>query len=513
MNKTIRLGQTIRNSIKRWRILTAIIILWTIFVFATPVNWVAKAFAITAGLNFYIFTVYFGNIFNFVILFSSLFLFMIGCSQAKLTAIEQNNFSFLTWLTFFVALVCCYGTLFLFQKFRKKKESGKPRTNESPDELQICGRTILWANLLLLLAEICIYYYAFRKLGGIPLFDDYLRVNVMPKVLSSVWMIMMVLLPAMLIIFDIVHIANTKKYQYFAFVFLFIFLIMLLGGRLNIFIPIVTALFYLIIQLYLRNKDRLHLIITSVVLLMIVMVLIIGMPLLRTSVYKDNGEDYYAELYEDTGEDIGEFQEEIHLPAILQPLWLNFSIEMHGFDWMVKTLAKTGEYQYGRMFLLGPLNFICKYFISQPNVDVLRYEWLNVLTFMHKPYLDFGVFGVGIFMVLYTFAGMHLYNKAIRRKSLFTLLLYCYFCMTTLFFVCENHFMYTTFVVNTVLLFLFSLGLSIDWLKLLHFKSAQERFHITKKAGNKYTKNSLQKSWSITGDIQNNDKKHLDKDL
>ncbi len=38
----------------------------------------------------------------------SMFLFMIGCSQAKLTLIEQDDFSHSTWMALFAVIACFY---------------------------------------------------------------------------------------------------------------------------------------------------------------------------------------------------------------------------------------------------------------------------------------------------------------------------------------------------------------------------------------------------------------------
>lgn len=466
-NKTIN---RIKNIIMNNKCLTLVILIWIVFIIVLPVSIVPKIFAIAAGLNFYIFTIYFGNFFNIASLFMSLFLFMIGCSQVKMTPIEQNDFSLMTWLTLFAVIIPFYVTMFIYIKLSNKRNKLPLCVKES----KLNDRTILLTNIIMLIVEIIIYTFALIKLGDIPLFNDYLRANIMTGVLGN-WLMTIMVLPGILIIFDVVYIVRTRKYQYFAFIIIFIAMIMLLGGRINVFIPIVTAIFYLIIELYYNEKSKKHLIAIGGLLLVIVTVLMLIIPLLRTSVYSGSGTEFYEVIYaEDENETEPSASTEdttestLKLPAVLKPIWVNLSTELHGFDWLVEKLSETGEFQYGRMFLRGPLNFIFKYFVDSPDADLLTYSWLNVLTFMQKPYMDFGIIGVAVFIIIYTFFGMYLYNKVLQKKSMFLILYYSYYCMATLFFVFDNHFLYTTFIVNTILLFIFTRGLSVDWITLGH---------------------------------------------
>ena len=458
--RTLGLANTIKNN----KTLTAIIGLWFLVAAVLPVNIVAKTFFIAAGLNFYVFTIYFGNFFNLASLFMTMFLFMIGCSQTKATPIEQDDFSLMTWLTLFAVILCFYATVFIFLKLKKTKI--KPQKPVA--ETFFNNRTILLVNLLFLIVEPIVYVVMYQKLGGIPLFDDYLRANVMPVVINN-WLMTFMVLPAMLVVFDVVHIVKTSKYWYFSFVVVFLTLVMSLGGRISIFIPIVTAVFYMLMELYFTKQKRGRLFVITGVLVGIMVVLMVVIPLVRTSVYSDSGLNYYDTIYEDVNVD-GEKpnttppgQDEWEIPSALKPLWVNFSTEMHGFNWMVQKLSATGSYQYGRMLLLGPFNFVCKYFIAAPKVNVLRYDWLNVLSFMQKPYMDFGIVGVAFFITLYTAIGMYAYSRTIEKRSLLSRLFYAYYCMSTLFMIFENHFYYTTYVVNTVLLVLFAWAFCVDW--------------------------------------------------
>lgn len=86
------------------------------------------------------------------------------------------------------------------------------------------------------------------------------------------------------------------------------------------------------------------------------------------------------------------------------------------------------------------------------------------MTFMQKPYMDFGVYGVGGFMLVFTCVGMALYQRVQQRKTLINTLLYSYFCMAMLFMIFDNHFYYSTVIVNVILLLLFKAFMSRDWL-------------------------------------------------
>ncbi len=458
------------TAIKKNKVLSALIVLCILLVLILPVNFVSKAFVIAAALNFYIFTLYYGNFFNLPSLFMSLFLFMIGCSQAKLSPIEQDDFNTLTWITLFGVMVAFYATVFVYQKIVKKKI--KP-ISQAP-EYKFSGRTVLLVNILLLLAEVVLYYIAFKKIGGIPLFDDYLRAITMTAVLGN-WIMTMMVLPIFLIIFDTIYMVYTRKYQYFAFIIAFLTLIILLGGRINVFVPVVTALFYISLELFFRIRKKNRLVSIGLILLVLVVALMIVIPLLRTSIYAaGSGTNYYEAIYtveENSQEeipeetDVAQVQPALEIPSYLKPIWVNVSTELYGFDGLVEILSDTGEFQYGRMLLRGTFNFVFKYFVVVSHGDILKYDWLNVLTFMQKPYMDFGIFGVVAFIIIYTFAGMHLYHSALKRRTMFAMVFYAYFCMCTMFFVFDNHFYYSTFIVNTILLFLFSWGLSIDWIQ------------------------------------------------
>ena len=89
------------------------------------------------------------------------------------------------------------------------------------------------------------------------------------------------------------------------------------------------------------------------------------------------------------------------------------------------------------------------------------------MTFMQKPYMDFGVYGIGGFILIFTWFGMTLYQRVQQRKTLINTLLYSYFCMAMLFMIFDNHFYYSTVIVNIILLLLFKAFMSRDWLAKL----------------------------------------------
>ena len=101
------------------------------------------------------------------------------------------------------------------------------------------------------------------------------------------------------------------------------------------------------------------------------------------------------------------------------------------------------------------------------------YDWINIMTFMQKPYMDFGVYGIAGFMLVFTWVGMALYQRVQQRKTLANTLLYSYFCMAMLFMIFDNHFYYSTVIVNVLLLLLFKAFMSRDWLAKLHLAKPQ----------------------------------------
>ncbi|MCR0999096.1 O-antigen polymerase [Serratia rubidaea] len=463
-----------------------------------PVNAVSKSFAIAAIVNFLFFSYYFKNIYNPASIFMSMFLFMIGCSQAKLTLIEQDSFASSTWLTLFSVILVFYAIVAAFM-LRHGRILPKEKQQDS---YTISAKTIFWSNIICLSVEIIIYYYAINKIGSIPLFDDNARANIMPHVISNPLMTLMVI-PTFFIIFNTAYTIQTKKYGYLFFSVAYLTLLILLGGRINIFIPVITSLFYTLIQYQFAKENKKSVAITGTAILITVAALMVTIPLVRTQIYvqqhqtasegqaPSSGSDYYATIYntvnthtldahqaeEKTKQLRQNFKPTMTLPPQMMSVWINLSTEMHAFNKMVIYFDEHNDFRDGRMLLTGTFRFISKYFMPDETLDLVKmggYDWINIMTFMQKPYMDFGVAGVAGFMLLFTLVGMTLYQRVQQRRTMTNMLLYSYFCMATLFMVFDNHFYYSTVVVNVLLLLLFKAYMKIDWLKSFNVSKSKK---------------------------------------
>jgi hypothetical protein len=448
-----------------------------------PVNGVSKSFAIAAVANFVFFTYFFKSIYNPASIFMSMFLFMIGCSQAKLTLIEQDNFGQSTWMALFAVIACFYVVVAAFIL-----RHGRIALNhDTTIRISISARTLFWSNVICVVVEALLYWYAIHKIGSIPLFDDNARANIMPKVISNYLMTLMVI-PTFFIIFNTIYVTESRKYGYLLFSAVYLGLLMLLGGRINIFIPVITSLFYVLIQYYVAKENKLPLLTTGVITLISVVLLMVSMPLIRTQIYVQNqqpaaeekvqtGTQYYETIYNSPNkltlqnEQIKDFKPSMELPPQMMSIWINLSTEMHAFNKMVIYLDKTHDFRDGRMLMTGTFRFVSKYFIPDETLDLVKmggYDWINIMTFMQKPYMDFGVYGIAGFILVFTWIGMALYQRVQQRRTLSNTLLYSYFCMSMLFMVFDNHFYYSTVIVNILLLLLFKAFMSRDWLAILH---------------------------------------------
>lgn len=455
-----------------------------------PVNWISKSFALAAVANWIFFTYYFENFYNPASIFMSLFLFMIGCSQAHLTVIEQDNFAPQTWITLIVTIGVFYAVTFSFIR-RLGRIKLNPLMKKS---YTISAPTIFWSNIVCVISELFIYAYAINKIGSIPLFDDYVRANIMPLVINNYLMTLMIL-PTFFIIFNTIYVTQYKKYGYLFFSAIYLFLLMLLGGRINIFIPVITSLFYNLTQYYVTKENKASIIIITTITLAMVIALMVAMPLIRTQVYVANqsslnhanaktGAKYYDIIYNTpAGSEaqklaaIKKYQAtvKLKLPSQLLPVWVHLSTEMYAFNKMVTYLGKSHDFRHGRMLLSGTFRFMSKFFIPEQKLDLDAMgglSWVNIITFMQKPYMDFGVYGVAGFMLFFSLTGMLLYQQMQQRKSMTNTLLYSYFCMTTLYMVFDNHFYSSALLVNIALLLLFKEFISIDWLAKLRFFKA-----------------------------------------
>lgn len=457
-----------------------------------PVNGVSKSFAVAALANFVFFTHFFKNIYNPASIFMSMFLFMIGCSQAKLTLIEQEDFSQSTWITLFSVIACFYVVIAAFI-LRRGRIAQKRETTVC---FSISAPTLFWSNVVCVVVETLLYWYAIHKIGSIPLFDDNARANIMPKVISNYLMTLMAI-PTFLIIFNTVYVTESKKYAYLLFSAAYLGMLMLLGGRINIFVPVITSLFYMLIQYSAAKEKKSALLITGMITLFSVVVLMISMPLIRTQIYVQNqqsgakeevqtGTQYYQAIYNSPNETssasvqktVKNFKPSAVLPPQIMSIWVNLSTEMHAFNKMVIYLDKTHDFRDGRMLMAGTFRFATKHFMPEETLDLINmggYDWINIMTFMQKPYMDFGAYGVGGFMLVFTWGGMALYQRVQQRNTLVHTLLYSYFCMAMLFMIFDNHFYYSTVIVNILLLLLFKAFLSRGWVAKLKLAKPQPR--------------------------------------
>jgi hypothetical protein len=459
-----------------------------------PVNGVSKSFAVAAVANFVFFTYFFKNIYNPASIFMSMFLFMIGCSQAKLTLIEQDDFSQSTWMALFAVIACFYIVVAAFILRRGRITLNRETTIRAG----ISARTLFWSNVICVVVEAFLYWYAIHKIGSIPLFDDNARANIMPKVISNYLMTLMVI-PTFFIIFNTIYVTESRKYGYLLFSAAYLGLLMLLGGRINIFVPVITSLFYVLIQYYVAKENKSALLTTGVITLVSVVLLMVSMPLIRTQIYVQNqqpaaeekvqtGTQYYEAIYNSPNtsspqhQTVKDFKPSMELPPQMMSIWINLSTEMHAFNKMVIYLDKTHDFRDGRMLMTGTFRFASKYFMPEETLDLVKmggYDWINIMTFMQKPYMDFGVYGIAGFMLVFTWVGMALYQRVQQRKTLTNTLLYSYFCMAMLFMIFDNHFYYSTVIVNVLLLLLFKAFMSRDWLAKLHLAKPQHGIKAT----------------------------------
>ncbi|MBO2007395.1 hypothetical protein J4732_22715 [Serratia marcescens] len=92
------------------------------------------------------------------------------------------------------------------------------------------------------------------------------------------------------------------------------------------------------------------------------------------------------------------------LPPQMMSIWINLSTEMHAFNKMVIYLDKTHDFRDGRMLMTGTFRFATKVSCRMKRwiCKMGGYDWINIMTFMQKPYMDFGVYGIGGFILIFT---------------------------------------------------------------------------------------------------------------
>lgn len=455
-----------KENLKQYKKFNLLYCLLVILILLLPLNFLSKLFLTLSVSNFTFCLFYFKNIFNLPGIFMTMFFLQIGCSQAKLTAVEQNDFHFMTWITLLTATAVFYFFSFFSLKKIEKKMNGN-FTNESFEKIRFNKKKLIFANVIFLVFESILYIYIYSKIDTLPAFSDEIRAYTLPALVGNLGMTVLSA-PLFFIIINSVYCILYKKYNLMILNFLYIAMLITLGSRICIFISTCTVLFFTLMMISFFSERKKELIILCTFIVIVVSSLMAIIPLLRTQVYlQENetqkfqisrGSDYYSTIYSNGNvtpdESDKSDNQKIKIPSKLLPIWVNFSTELHGFNGMVENLFVSGNYKYGKMFLTGSLNFISKYFIEKPDfTDTLKIPWINVCTFLQEPYLDFGVFGVAVFISLFAFFGTVLYVFAIRKKSLFTVVYYSYIAMCTVFFIFVNHFYYSTFIVNTIVLY------------------------------------------------------------
>ena len=461
--KSLKVLSFFKENFNKYRKLSFLYILLVVGIIVLPLNFFSKVFLVLSISNFIFCFFYFKNIFNLPGILITMFFLQIGCSQAKLTSVEQDDFHFMTWLTLFTVVL-----IFYFCSFYVFKLANKAVSNETIDNVYFYRRRLFLSNLIFLAFEVIIYLYVYVKLGSIPAFNDEIRAFLLPQLVGNLGMTVLSL-PLFFIIINSVYCIIEKRYSLMLLNLIYVVLLITLGSRICIFISTVTVLFFALITMYFKTNRKKEMLLLCVSIFSIVSLLMVSIPLIRTQIYiPDSGEkkiqissgnSYYSSIYYDK-KDFRDSEEEnskssLEIPSVFLPIWVNFSTEMHGFNGIVENLFITGNYKYGKMFLTGPFNFITKYFFEKPDYsDALKISWINVCTFLQEPYLDFGIFGVALFTFIFSTCGMVLYVMAIKKKSLFTMVYYSYIAMCTVFFIFANHFYYSTFIINTSLLYI-----------------------------------------------------------
>lgn len=449
-----------------------------------PVPLVTRAFLFAAVADVYVCFLAYGHLYSPAGLFIPVFFVQVGCSQAKLTAIEQEDFLPTTWMVVAVVTVTFFAGVAIAGWAYRRREARKAALPCEKTDLSgelLSARTLWIANVVLTVVELAAYTVVFWKLGTIPLFNDEVRAVALPALIGNVG-ITFLILPQILIVYNVVYAVQHKKYAVLWFDLVYVVMILLLGARNNVFLPTAIAVAFILIAISRDKTQRRRLLLLAVTFVAIVGVLMVAMPFLRTATNANangSGLDYYESLYASSEDDAldAAFAGVDGVPRIFKSLWVNLSSEMYGFNHMVGVLEETGDYQYGRCFLTGTLNFACKYFMDKPAGDPTELSGLafvNVITFLHEPYYDFGIFGVAGFTAVYAVGYAWLYHAATRRRRLLTTVYYAYFCAITLMFIHSNSFYYSTFIVNTILLLAAGAVLKVDWIEKFSRKGASK---------------------------------------
>lgn len=454
------------------------IVLWAVVcvgLFLLPVALLSRVFLAAAVTNFFLCAVYYGNIYNMPGIFASIFLLQIGCSQAKLTAVEQCDFSRTTWTVLLATLAAFYvASAVMNRLLHLKRANGGEKL-----EFRIVPSVLLFLNIACLVVEAVVYVWVYRRLGTLPLFDDVVRAQKMPALIGNLGITFMVL-PQFMIMLNMAYCIQRSKYWMSLFSIVFLGMLITTGARLNVFIPVIVCLVMLLVAMYRYKKRFWQLLFTAALTCFVAVALMVGIPMLRTSAYTpaqpgttpsadpSAGANYYVTIYSDASNNQGQTDPDpdygVKLPSAVLPIWVNFSTELYGFNNMVNTLDQTHDFQHGKCILTGTLNFLFKNVVDKPNSTKLSgISFITVSTFLMNPYHDFGIWGTMLFAALFAVASLLLYRRMMRRNTLFSVVYYAYFCMIAIMFIFTNYIYISSFIVNTILIALCCWLVSVDW--------------------------------------------------
>lgn len=445
-----------------------------------PLPLLSRLFFVLSASNFFFCAVYYGNIYNLPGIFATIFLLQIACSQAKLTAVEQADFGKSTWIVLLSVLAAFYVVVFVFNKlFHLKK-----RSMTADFDFRLVPSVLLFLNIACLVIEAVFYIWVYSRLGTLPLFDDVVRARTLPRMIGNFGTTFMVL-PQFMVMLNMAYCVKNRKYWLSLFSIVFLGMLITTGARINVFIPTLVCLVTILIGMYQYKKRFWELFAVAAMTCVVVVALMVSIPMLRTGSYVPSdsdgidrpggtttGESYYVTIYSDASMNRSQKDVDpnygVKLPAAVLPIWVNFSTELHAFNNMVTTLDQTHDYQYGKCFLTGTLNFLFKSVVEKPDsTELSNIDFITVCTFLMEPYHDFGVIGAALFVALYMAAGLYLYKRMMEKRTLFSVLYYSYFCMIAVMFIFANHIYYSTFVVNTIIIALCCWMVSVDWWKLI----------------------------------------------
>ena len=227
---TLQILKFLEENFKKYKKISTLYCISFILILFLPVLFLSKLFLILSISNFIFCLYYFKNVFNLPGIFISMLFLQIGCSQAKLTKVEQDDFHLLTWLTLFVTIVIFY--LCSFYVYRLKKKS----INEnSIENIKFNEKRLFISNIIFIVFEIFIYSFVYSKIGTLPAFSDEIRAFILPNLVGNIGMTVLSL-PLFFIVINSVYCIIKKQYKFMLFNLLYITLLVTLGSRICIFI-------------------------------------------------------------------------------------------------------------------------------------------------------------------------------------------------------------------------------------------------------------------------------------